>query len=1379
MSVPQHFLQKRFFAEFRKKNMNKILIILIPFFSLIVLSCAKMEESSSSGSSSSSVTNERSSGANESSSCPGCKVLYIDKKSLSKYKTDNYLLFDPFQGHRQESQGVTDFGFDYNGSVTPDLIDLKENSHIMGPTFTIEMWIWSDQHGEQYQRIMGPNPRIVLEGKIANGNATINYGLHTRGTGTNYKPKDKREGGIRIRKVGWYHLAMTFDTNDDFIFYLDGEEVSRDDQLRGRVPWDNATGQRDKEFRLRYLGGKCGEGKGKICGGRFIGKIDDVRIWNVVRTQEQIQETIKSRNKPKTANEPGYENLVAYYPMDVNDDWELIDLSPNGKNFKMGHLTLQRLGKAPFHPDNVSKNPSPMIARDGVVVSNSFIIDEDSLPRFFSDDCPDGPDGSLTCPYPTIRSAMDDLHKRVKNASYNDEYFGYHLYVREGRYSEVLKKWHFNRDNQLKNTKETDTGEQVYRQKVGPIVFEGYPNEKVIIDGTVPLNSNWEKASLVWDNGTSISIYKTVVDFDKISKEVRTPIRRIYGLFVNDRYMIPAMPYNFKNPTDPTIGNPNNPEPNTVWSLSTRPELAEIPEIEDEDNETQVLAAEEPDDSSLHNIDNETLADSGFFKHPGGRPVKWGGKYAPGSMEFFDGVEEWAFDNNTRTIYLYASDNFTPNSTNVRIRVRDRIMHLRIADYITFKNIDFFAGSMRIGGAHRLTFENCRFSHSTDMKVLGNYLTYSPMTTVRNCIFEYNNDGDSWKQGRSGHPVLENVLFRYNDWFGGTNWPPATSRNYMSDTMSKAEAQGDQAWYGTHWRYITIENSWTAGISGGPRSLVEYARIENLYEGGDASGIQRNASGARYSTTRFTWILNAPGLNGMRFDSSCGARFGDIHNVVSAGNQRGFRLKGDFHDVYHVNAYHNTRQDISLSVDSYCGPNIAGGRDIKEPGNWNSNAHNLLVASSFQCSSEDCWAEGTDPLTNKTGVYNPTFDVPHLQSVGIWFGRSLASQGKSKNEVEGAGKNILKGGYAFPGAELANPWSRNLSKTESKIIKQYGSNPFKERGVYSDGKFYGVQSYDFRPKKGSPLIDSGVIIPGINDGNDKGVPHPEDGIDFNHKPLYPGQKRKFVGEAPDIGAYEYGDSVYWIPGFRYPHPSVPIPNDGEVEVPIDHSLVWNYPYKKDYSNTKASVKVSGPGVNLTKEFKYPHNVSFQVFEPGGTYNWSVTVDNVSGGNWSFKTDDKIYPLNDRSVDTTEKMILKPQQPKFLEVSKNNIAFLLFDIPSSINGNHKIKLNLVPELVATLNGEIEIYKYDYKGWGEKPDKNNIGIIDHSLGTKLATLTSLANGTAVSVDLTDKITSYGKEFSIALKVSDPSDEVYFYSKERGIVPNTIVWPYLSFQ
>jgi len=1232
-------------------------------------------------------------------------------------------LLDPFEGHRQNGLKTADFEFYKESGSFPDLIDLTENAPTLGDTFTIEMWIWSDQHGEEHQRIIGPNPKISLHGKIANDNGSeIRYGLN------------KKSVRIRhiIQKVGWYHIALTFDTNDHFIFYLNGEEVSRYKKLKGVTPWDNAT---------RYIGGKVDN---HFNGGTFLGKIDDVRMWNVVRSQEEIQETIRSRNQPKTGNEPGYENLVAYYPMDLNDDnatWELVDLSPRKNNVKIGRY-------GPLSRANISSGK----------FTGDFIINEEIRPRYFSDDCPDGPDGSLTCPYPTIRSALDDLHKRIKNGQYG----GYHLYVREGRYTEVLNKWHLNRDNQMDMS------------KVRPIVFEGYPNEKVIIDGTVALNSNWQQASHLFDNGTSISIYKTVVDFDNISKEIRTPIRSIYQLFVNDRYMIPAMPMNFKNPTDPTLGNPNNPEPNTVWSLSKRIEEEEIAEIEDEDNESQT-SEEGIDNSTLY--DNASMEDTGFVLHPRGRPGTLGGKYVPGSIEIFDGVEEWAFDNDSKTLYLYASDNFTPNSTNVRIRVRDRIMNLRIAENITFKNIDFFAGNINIDGVWRFTLENCRFSYSADMLLLHNEVNYSPMTTVRNCIFEYNNDGHSWSQQLSSHPVLENVLFRYNDWFGGTAWSPTTDRNYRGDSMSHAEAQGDQSWYGTLWRYITIENSFTAGIFAGPRTLVEYARIENLYEGCDCSGIQRNAAGARYSTTRFTWILNAPGLNGMRFDSKCGARFGDVHNVISAGNRRGFRLKGDFHDVYHVNAYNNRRQDITLNVDQYCGPDIAGGREKAEPGNWNSNVHNVLVGGSFQCFSEDCWAEGTDPMTNKTGVFNPSFDFPHLDSVGIWFGRQLSGQGS---------------GWSSPKKELAKPWIQMRSLPESKLLEKFGANPWNVP----------AQDYDFRPKKGSYLIDSGVIIPGINDGKDTGVPHPEDGIDFNHTPLYSGQKRKFVGEAPDIGAYEYGDSVYWIPGYRYPHPSVPIPNDGAVEVPIDYSLVWNYPYKKDYSNTKASVKVSGPGVNLTKEFKYPHNVFFQVFEPGGTYNWSVTVDNVSGGNWTFKTDDKIYPLNDRSVDTTDKKSLLPYQINNLEVSQNKIAFLLFDIPSSINGNHKIKLNLVPYVcvrkkngackkdaqhdgsVVSLNGEIEIYKYDYKGWGEKTDKKNIGIIDQSLGTKLATLTSLENGTAVSVDLTDQIYSYGEEFSIALKVSDPSDKVYFYSKEkgitgRGIVTNVIVWPYLSFQ
>ena len=102
----------------------------------------------------------------------------------------------------------------------------------------------------------------------------------------------------------------------------------------------------------------------------------------------------------------------------------------------------------------------------------------------------------------------------------------------------------------------------------------------------------------------------------------------------------------------------------------------------------------------------------------------------------------------------------------------------------------------------------------------------------------------------------------------------------------------------SYFRYVTFENSYSAGIFSNAGSLVEYGRFENLYDGCDCSAIQRNANNSMYSTTRYSWMINSPGLKGMRFDSSCGGNNGDIYNVVSIGNHKGFFLKGDYHDVY-------------------------------------------------------------------------------------------------------------------------------------------------------------------------------------------------------------------------------------------------------------------------------------------------------------------------------------------------------------------------------------------------------------------------------------------------------------------------------------------------
>ena len=128
------------------------------------------------------------------------------------------------------------------------------------------------------------------------------------------------------------------------------------------------------------------------------------------------------------------------------------------------------------------------------------------------------------------------------------------------------------------------------------------------------------------------------------------------------------------------------------------------------------------------------------------------------------------------------------------------------------------------------------------------------------------------------------------------------------------------------------------------------------------------------------------------------------------------------------------------------------------------------------------------------------------------------------------------------------------------------------------------------------------------------------------------------------------------------------------------------------------------------------------------------------------------------------------------------------------------LNLVPEEVETLEGGIVVYKYNYTGWGEKLDVNNIGLIDKSLLTPIDTILSLIADSLLSLDLSAFIDSSG-EHSFALGVLDLADNVSFYSKEKlitdgiditvlagdllgpsgngsGYAPQTSVWPSLSF-
>ena len=61
--------------------------------------------------------------------------------------------------------------------------------------------------------------------------------------------------------------------------------------------------------------------------------------------------------------------------------------------------------------------------------NHAKITNAEILSRYFSDNssCTNGPDGTTSCPYPTIRSALDNVTS------------GDHVYIRQGRYNGVTQ----------------------------------------------------------------------------------------------------------------------------------------------------------------------------------------------------------------------------------------------------------------------------------------------------------------------------------------------------------------------------------------------------------------------------------------------------------------------------------------------------------------------------------------------------------------------------------------------------------------------------------------------------------------------------------------------------------------------------------------------------------------------------------------------------------------------------------------------------------------------------------------------------------------------------------------------------------------------------
>jgi hypothetical protein len=200
------------------------------------------------------------------------------------------------------------FGLDMDGINS--FVEVGDNVWFDGGNFTIEAWVYMKKYASWCRIIdfangQGVDNVILAASKEVDGTPS----MHIFNSGKQFSLYTDKK--IPLKK--WTHVAVTLDDDNQVVMYLDGVKIASKttDILPVNVNRVN-----------------CYIGKSNWPDGLFDGYMDDVRIWNVARTQEQI---INNKERPLYGNEYG---LIGYWNM--NDNVHIIKDMASGKH---GHYT--------------------------------------------------------------------------------------------------------------------------------------------------------------------------------------------------------------------------------------------------------------------------------------------------------------------------------------------------------------------------------------------------------------------------------------------------------------------------------------------------------------------------------------------------------------------------------------------------------------------------------------------------------------------------------------------------------------------------------------------------------------------------------------------------------------------------------------------------------------------------------------------------------------------------------------------------------------------------------------------------------------------------------------------------------------------------------
>jgi len=196
---------------------------------------------------------------------------------------------------------------DFNGSG--DYVKMGDVNDLGISDFTIEAWIKIDNTFE--------NKIITKGGSVYQSPASTGYGLRTSYSGPGILDFFVGEGGFTVVKYNgiqpntWYHVAGVR-RGTELLLYLDGVLVA------GKTAPFIYNTNNNGPFAI----GAMDKGPNSSVVDEFMdGEIDEVRIWNIARTQEEIQNNMNCAISAPEAH------LVAVYNFDQTSGTTVIDAS--------------------------------------------------------------------------------------------------------------------------------------------------------------------------------------------------------------------------------------------------------------------------------------------------------------------------------------------------------------------------------------------------------------------------------------------------------------------------------------------------------------------------------------------------------------------------------------------------------------------------------------------------------------------------------------------------------------------------------------------------------------------------------------------------------------------------------------------------------------------------------------------------------------------------------------------------------------------------------------------------------------------------------------------------------------------------------------------